>query len=102
MISMEKTSLDIHLMATQGAAGPTSWFVEVADFNSPFSGLFVFGPTLADARAALATAIWTSIVRAPERHRALGIDPDHIAELDLITITKKVVPVSSLQGQVST
>jgi hypothetical protein len=98
---MEQTILDINVIATQGPGGPTSWLAEVADFNTPFSGLFVFGPTLAVARAALATTIWAALIGAPDRHRALGIDPDHVTQIDLLTVTRKAFPVSALQVRAS-
>ena len=96
---MAASTLDINVVATRGPSGPTAWLAEVADFNSPFAGLFVFGPTFSVARAALASTIWTAVVAAPDLHQVPGVDLDRVAHLNLLTVTRKLFPVGSLDGR---
>ena len=94
---MTQRSLDINVVATHGPSGPAAWLAEVADFNSPFSGMFVFGPTFSVARAALASVVCTALAMAPDTHRLAGVDPQRITELNLLTVTRKAFPVGAIQ-----
>lgn len=96
---MVEPILDVNVVATRGPSGPTAWLAEVADFNSPFAGLFVFGPTFSVARAALASTIWTAVVATPDLGRVGGVDLDQVAHLNLLTVTRKLFPVGPLQGR---
>lgn len=94
---MTERSLDINVVASHGSAGPAAWLAEVADFNSPFSGLFVFGPTFSVARDALASVIWTALALAPETHSVAGVDAQRLTQLNLLTVTRKAFHVGALE-----
>jgi hypothetical protein len=96
---MAEPTLDINVVATRGPSGPTAWLAEVADYNSPFVGLFVFGPTFSVARAALASTIWAAVVATPDLRQVGGVDLDQVAYLNLLTVTRKLFPVGSFQGR---